>query len=75
MDNWIRYRLCGAGHVVFDCNDVAAQTCVARLVGVYLDAIRWGVLTDHADDGPGDWMAIGGAERSAFPSVSGFEHP
>ena len=46
-----------------DCADVEAQPCVAVLIGRYLEAIRWGVLTDHADGGPGLWMAIGSAEK------------
>jgi hypothetical protein len=72
MGSQMRYRLCGANHAVCDCDDIVAQTCVAKLVGDYLDVIRWGVLTDHAEGGPGDQMAIGEAERYLHVTMRSF---
>jgi hypothetical protein len=67
-----RFRLCGVNGQVCDCNDLEAQPCIARAIEEYLDTIRWGVLTDRAEGGPGDEMSIGCAHRDFHVTTRSF---
>jgi hypothetical protein len=57
------FRFCSKAGWVCGCNDTEAQLCLDSLLGQYLDAIRWGVLLDHADGSPGDQHSINQAHR------------
>jgi hypothetical protein len=60
----VNLRLCGARYKICDCDDVAAQPCVAFLVADYLNTVRESMLTKGAPGGPGDSTSLGHAERS-----------
>ena len=66
------YRLCGSNYRVCDCDDLAAQPCIASAIADYLDALRWGVQTNRADGGPGDEMSIAAAERRVSVTTRSF---
>jgi hypothetical protein len=66
------FRLCGSSFRVCDCDNTQAQPCVAQLVGDYLDTLRDGMLTNRAEGGPGDEMAIANTERHLWVTMRGF---
>jgi hypothetical protein len=48
---------------VCHCGDAAAQPCIAALIADYLETLRWSVITDGADGGPGDADEIARCRR------------
>jgi len=52
------FRLCAHTNSVCNCNDAEMQPCLAAVIEEYLDTIRWSVLTDGIDGGPGDGLSL-----------------
>src|SRR5262249_38342838 len=59
----VKYRLCAHNNRVCVCGNTEMQPCLSALIEAYLDTLRWSVLTDGADVGPGYAGAISECRR------------
>ena len=65
-------RMCCHLNHSYDCDDVAAQPCVAALIADYLEALQWNVLTGAAEGSPGDPMCVSDTHRAVTVTCRGF---
>jgi hypothetical protein len=68
-------RLCTHNNRMCSCSDAEAQPCMAALIDKYLDALRWSVLTDGADGGPGDALEVSESRRNIAIAARSFASP
>jgi hypothetical protein len=66
-------RLCTHTGRACNCNDAESQPCIAALIAEFLDTLRWNVLTEGADGGPGDGFAIWCAHQDVMVTTHAFE--
>jgi hypothetical protein len=66
------YRLCGHTHCVCNCDDLAAQPCIAACIETYLDTLRDNVIYKGEEGAPGDDMDIGSAHNDVAVTCRGF---